>query len=257
MKHLVIPDVHVKPDQDFERLEWLGKYIIDTKPEVIVCLGDFADMHSLCSYDRGKKSFEGRRYHEDVEATVAAMDTMLYPLKQYNKRRAKARKKQYKPRMIMTLGNHENRINTAIEGDPVLDGTMSIDDLGYSANGWEVYPHMYPIEVDGVLYAHSFISGIMGRPIGGEHHAHSLLNKLHSSSTCGHSHLRDFCEKTTGKGERILGLVAGCYLDHHEQYAGPANELWWKGVVMKHGVNNGVYDPEFVSLYRMKEMYGE
>ena len=68
MKHLIIPDTQVKRDVDLSYLEWIGKYIVDKKPDVIVQIGDFADMPSLSSYDVGKKSFEGRRYKDDIEA---------------------------------------------------------------------------------------------------------------------------------------------------------------------------------------------
>ena len=61
MKHLVIPDVQAKPGVPLEHLDWLGQYIVAKKPDVVVCLGDFADMESLSSYDVGKRSYEGRR----------------------------------------------------------------------------------------------------------------------------------------------------------------------------------------------------
>jgi hypothetical protein len=80
--HLVIPDVQVKPGQDFNFLKAIGNYIVKKRPDVIVNIGDFADMPSLSSYDKGKKSFEGRRYKHDVEAVHSAMDILLKPLRQ-------------------------------------------------------------------------------------------------------------------------------------------------------------------------------
>ena len=69
MKHLIIPDTQVKPGVDLNYLAWVGKYIVEKKPDVVVQIGDFADMPSLSSYDTGKKSFEGRRYKDDIELT--------------------------------------------------------------------------------------------------------------------------------------------------------------------------------------------
>jgi len=74
MKHLVIPDCQVKPGQSVKYLENIGKYIAEKQPEVIVCIGDFADMPSLSSYDVGKKSFEGRTYKADVKAVHKGME---------------------------------------------------------------------------------------------------------------------------------------------------------------------------------------
>ena len=54
-KHLVIGDTQVKPGISLSYLTWIGKYIVDKQPDVIVMIGDFADMPSLSSYDVGKK----------------------------------------------------------------------------------------------------------------------------------------------------------------------------------------------------------
>jgi len=45
-----------------DHLTWAGQYAVDKKPDVIVHIGDHWDMPSLSHYDKGTKSFEGRRY---------------------------------------------------------------------------------------------------------------------------------------------------------------------------------------------------
>ena len=127
--HLIIPDSHAHPDHNNDRFEWLGKLIMDVKPDVVVNIGDMADMPSLSTYDRGTKGFEGRRYKKDVDSVLDAQERMFEPIK-------KAKKK--KPRFVMCEGNHENRINRAVSSDPILDGTISVADLGYTKYGWEV-----------------------------------------------------------------------------------------------------------------------
>ena len=47
--HLIIPDGHTHPDYNNDRFTWLGKLIVDLQPEVVVNIGDMADMASLCS----------------------------------------------------------------------------------------------------------------------------------------------------------------------------------------------------------------
>lgn len=131
MKILFIPDSQVKPGQDFTFLRCIGHYIIDKKPDVIVHAGDFADMESLSSYDKGKKSYEGRRYKADVQAAHEGMEALLGPLRAYNEMQWRNKKAQYRPRMVLTLGNHEHRIDRAINDEPLLDGTISTDDLKY------------------------------------------------------------------------------------------------------------------------------
>ena len=114
--HLVIPDCQVKDGVDLSYLKWVGQYIVDKQPDVIVNIGDFADMPSLSSYDVGRKSFEGRRYKTDIDVTHRAMDMLLDPMRTYNERQRRNKEKQYKPRMVLTLGNHEERISRAIDG---------------------------------------------------------------------------------------------------------------------------------------------
>jgi hypothetical protein len=54
-----------------------------------------------------------------------------------------------------------------------------------------------------------------------------------------------------------IGLVAGCFKGAEEAWAGQANLGWWKGIVIKRNISNGIYDPEFVSLKRLSELYGK
>jgi hypothetical protein len=145
LKILVIPDAQVKPGHPVDYLRRIGEFIVDKKPDVIVNIGDFADMPSLSSYDRGTKAFEGRRYKADVEAVHAGMDALLGPLNDYNRKAAKGHRERYNPRRILTLGNHEYRIVRATNEDPKLDGTIGLEDLKYQAYGWEVYYCLQPL----------------------------------------------------------------------------------------------------------------
>ena len=101
--HLVIPDCQVKPGHDTSYLGVVGKYAVEKQPDTIICLGDFADMPSLSSYDAGKKSFEGRRYRDDIEATRNAMQILMQPLYDYNLRAIKNKKKTYNPEGVIII----------------------------------------------------------------------------------------------------------------------------------------------------------
>ena len=246
--HLVIPDSHSAPGHHNKRYEWLGHLINDIKPDLVVDIGDWWSMDSLCSYDKGTKGFEGRRYKLDIEAGLDAQERMMSIVKKQKKKL---------PRFIRTLGNHEHRISKAVDRDPVLEGTIGLSDLQSKENGFEEYPFLTPAIVDGVTYSHYFIAGVSGRPIGGERHASTLITRNLASSTCGHSHLFDHAVKTSIGGQRLHGLVVGCYQDYASDYAGPANQIWDAGVCIKRGVENGDYDLERVSLKRLKEEYSK
>jgi hypothetical protein len=112
------------------------------------------------------------------------------------------------------------------------------------------------IEIDGISYAHFFISGVMGKAIGGLHPAYSILQKGHGSATAGDLHLLSYNVQTGIGGKRLQGLVAGCYQDYDADWAGESNKLWWRGIVVKRNVEDGNYDPEFISLDQIKKAYG-
>jgi hypothetical protein len=101
MIHAVIPDVQAKPGQDFSFLTAVGEYLVEKKPDRWICIGDFADMPSLSSYDVGKKSFEGRRYNDDLAATHDAMQALLGPLDAFNEQAARNKKRKYYPDLLM------------------------------------------------------------------------------------------------------------------------------------------------------------
>jgi hypothetical protein len=245
--HIVIPDSHARPGFNNDRYDWLGKLIVDVKPDVVVDIGDWYDMESLSSYDKGKKSFEGRRYVKDIAVGVEAQEKLLAPV---------LKQKQKLPRFVRTLGNHENRINKAINLEPHLDGLMGTKDFQSKEYRWEEIEFNTPIEIDGIFYCHHFPSGAMGKPIGGENIGRMLLQKKHVSCTQGHSHLLDYSIRTGLGGQKMHGLSVGCYFDYEMDYAGPCNELYDRGVVIKTEVCNGNYDFRWVSIEALKKEYG-
>jgi len=255
--HLVIGDPHAKPGTSNRRFEWLGNLIMYRRPDVIVCVGDFSDMPSLSSYDRGKKDFEGRRFNNDVAATNDALARIDAPRLRYNSTKAKNRKAQYRPRKIMLGGNHdEDRIRRVVQSHPELDGTLSIAQLGYEAHGWEYAPYAIPIEVDGVWYNHFFPSGIKGEAISGMNVAQALLAKIMASATVGHNHLLDHALRALPNGQRIQALSAGCFFEHSEEYAKATEYMWWRGLCYKHDVRGGEYDLETLRMDRIMATEG-
>tara|TARA_R110000803_G_scaffold42144_3_gene90538 strand:+ start:11780 stop:12541 length:762 start_codon:yes stop_codon:yes gene_type:complete len=248
--HLVIPDVQAKDGNDFTFLKCLGNYIVDKKPEVIVCIGDFADMESLSSYDRGMKSFEGRSYQKDIWSARDAMDALLKPIFQFNKDAKIHKKKKYKPRLVMTLGNHEHRINRAINEDRKLDGLISTDDLPYQ--DWEVHPFLEVVVIDGVAYSHYFTSGVMGRPITT---AQATLNKQHMSCFAGHQQGRNIAYGKRADGREMTSIICGSCYEHHEDYLGAQGNKHYRGFYVLHEVNDGSFDEMAVSIRFLKERY--
>lgn len=250
MRHLVVSDLHAHPDHNNRRAEWLGKFILDTRPDVVVVNGDLADMPSLSSYDKGKKSFQGRTYRADIDAHLDFQDRLWSTVRS-------AKRKM--PRRVCSIGNHEQRIDRAIELQSELDGTISYDDLSLDTWYDDIVPYTGSspgtIELDGVHYQHYCVSGVLGYAISGEHAAYSIISKQHASCVVGHSHKFDYCVRTRRDGSKIMALDTGCFFDYDPPYAGAAAPLYWRGCCVLDDVSNGTYNLRMVSLSSMKKEY--
>lgn len=248
---IVIPDTQVKDGDPINHLLYAGKYVADKKPDYIVMIGDWWDMPSLSSYDKGRKSFEGRRYTKDIESGNLAMDLFLQPIKKEMKRLKNNKKKQWNPRLVFTLGNHENRINRAIDSDAVLEGVIGIQDLNLS--DWEVYDYLEPVILEGVAFSHFFTSGTMGRPVSS---AKAMLTKKHMSTVMGHVQDRDIAYARRADGTSITGIFAGIFYQHPEDYLGKQGNDSWRGIWMLNEVNNGSFDELPISMKYLENKYG-
>ena len=251
-KILVIPDTQIKPGAPTDHLDWIAKYAIEKRPDVIVIMGDWADMASLSSYDVGTKSFEGRTYRDDILAANDGLQRLMAPIKAEIDRRVNKHRVRWTPRLITVLGNHEHRIPLVVEKDRKLEGMVSTDDIFFKQWGFEVYPFLEPVVVDGVAFCHYFVSGIMGRPVTT---ARALLQKKYMSCVAGHQQGFDVATAYKGDGTRITGIIAGsCYL-HDEGYLNPQTNRHFRGLLMLHEVNNGEFDHMAVSLNFLREKY--
>jgi hypothetical protein len=250
---MVLPDVQAKPGLDFSYLRRYGTYMLEKRPDIVVCIGDFADMPSLSSYDKGRKSFEGRRYKRDVEATQFAMQAFLSPLNEYNAMRRRNKKAEYKPRLVLTLGNHEDRINRAINDDSKLDGVLSVKDLAYEEYGWEVYPFLQVVIVEGVAFSHFIATGVMGRPASS---AAAQLRKANMSCFSGHKQGKEIAYGYRADGSTITSIICGSAYEHTEDYLGPQGNKHWRGFFILNDVRDGAFDEMPISLEYINKKYG-
>lgn len=255
--HLLISDTQVKKDVPLDHIKALGNFIVDNQPDKIIMIGDWADMPSLNSYDKpGTKAFEGRRYRDDIDSSIQAMELLFNPINRYNDARKRNKKKSYKPELHLTLGNHEQRIHRAINSDPRLDGTLSMDDLQFESFGWTVHPFLHILNLDGIAYSHYFINpdSAIGSPLGGT--IENKMKLIGHSFSMGHNQKRQYGIRYNGRGEELHGLVSGAYYMHDEEYQNPqGNRAHWRGIVLKNEVTEGRYDPCFLSLDYMLRAY--
>lgn len=243
--HLVIPDTQVKPGVCTDHMEWIGNYIVEKKPDVIVHLGDHWDMPSLSSYSKGKLEMEGRRYVDDCVAGQKAMERLLKPLQDYNRTATE----KYQPEMHFLMGNHEYRIHRAVQDNPHLKDKLKLEDTGAWNYGWKVHPFLEVLTIDGIQYSHYFTSGSKGLPVSS---AAVLLRERQTSATMGHV---QYCDIAIHKKTQKIAMFAGtCYL-HDEDYLGPQGNTCKRHIIIKHEVEDGKYDPMFASLRYLEKAY--
>lgn len=241
---LVIPDSHAKPDSSLERFKWLGKFIADVQPNYVVDIGDSADMNSLCKHSSTREQ-RLASYREDIQSYQKAQELLWEPLRS---------RKRKMPKRFKTQGNHEHRISKFVEEHPLWEGVISERDLDEAAFGWEVYPFLQPVEIEGIDFCHYYPSGVLNKPIGGDHPAYQILKKRFKSSVSGHDHRFDF-KVLRSTGRSLYGLVSGCYLEDNMAYAGPANALWSSGVSLLEVIAPGEFDLNWISINRLKSEY--
>jgi hypothetical protein len=252
---VVMSCAHSDPSVPNDRFSWLGDFLYDLKPDYVVDLGDGADMRSLNTYDtRYPQAIVNQSYQADIETYNDAQSRLWDRYKISKKKR---------PYRIGFEGNHENRIKKAIAHDPRISGDrFGISFSHLQTDHWFDDYHEYLnggpaiADYDGVSYAHYFSSGNFGSAMSGIHHAYGLLQTRNHSSTCGHSHKRSLYFKDSAHPHPLIGLVVGCYKGKDEGWAGQANQQWWRGVIIKRNIEDGHYDPEFVSMEALQKAYG-
>lgn len=249
---LVWSCAHADPSVSNERFNWLGSFIYDIKPDIVVDLGDGADMRSLNTFDTRYPALASmQNYEKDIECYNDSQERLRHLFKK-NKRR--------KPMWVGHEGNHEYRIKKAIKEDPRLEGeAYGLSHQHLQTSTWFDEYHEYQnggpsiSNYNGVDFSHFFSSGNFGTATSGVHHAYTVINNRHNSSVCGHSHKRDLYFKDAPGS---IGMVVGCYKGHEEGWAGQANNEWWNGVVLMRDTDNGRFEPQFFSLDMLRKEYG-
>ena len=246
LKIAVIPDTQARSGDDFAFLECAGKYIAAKRPDVVLHLGDLADMESLSTHEKdGHIRVEGTRYKDDLAAAQQANEALMSPIE-------KAR--AYKPTKILTYGNHENRIVRAIDADPRhLADVYSLDDLRYADYGWKCYPFLQPVVIGGVAFCHYFPRGVMDKPI---QSPAILLRALHMSAVAGHQQGRDIAFGKRADGQPLTAIISGSFYEHNERYLSPFSNQHWRGMWMLHEVKDGAFDEMALSINYLRRRFG-
>ena len=235
----VIPDTQVREGVLMDHLTAAGNYIADKRPDVIVCLGDFADMPSLSTHDKpGSRAAEMQRYKDDIEAAHYAMGKLLGPIRAV---------RDYNPVKVLTYGNHEDRITRAQNDNP-RGPQPSLDDLHYETAGWRTVPFLQPVVIGGVAFCHYFPNGVMGKPHTTAQGILTGKRGIHMSAFAGHQQGRDIAYAKRGDGTQMTAIISGSFYQHDEAYMNPYTNIHWRGMYFLHEVKDGSFDEMALSV---------
>ncbi len=251
---LYIPDVHVKRGDALTRFYFLKRWLADRdiKLDHIIQGGDLWDMEAFCLHDQASPEWYDRHFWDEFARGFDALDILEdFAVRFGNKKSCQVH---------ITEGNHEHRYNKWMQSDnrlrtsPFPKTVAELIKFYRPKSKVNYVPFLQPLVVNDVVFSHYFVSGLMGRPQGGERPAANILRAQFQSAVSCHSHVLDFAERTKADGGKLFALVAGCFVDPATEFrfAGAARKLWWNGVTLLHMVRPGEYDVETISLSRLE-----
>lgn len=220
---LVLGDSHAHPDETNERFEWLGRMIVSKQPDIVLDIGDSADLPSLMNFDKPRPTpvFEGfNALWRDVESYYDAQDRLMNII---------ARGK-VKPKFLKTQGNHEYRLNKVLQYEPRLRGFVGPEILREREYGWAVTPYGKILSAGGAHFSHLLPGGSskMG-PRG------VISSKPGTAGVyCyGHTHRRGVYYYTGLKPNHGAVINVGCYFRGEAKshvWAGDDRLTWQRGI---------------------------
>jgi hypothetical protein len=256
---IFIPDTQVRKGVPTDHLFAAGNYCVAHKPDVIVFAGDHWDMPSLSKYSSNLE-IEGKRIIEDIDSGKAAMDLFLMPMVNYNLNASRNKKKQYKPRLVYLIGNHDCpvRIPRLVQEHPILSGVICDDTKEFLEDrGFEVYDFLEVVDIEGIRFSHYFTNPHSAKkmPLSGA--MDTMLKNAGFSFVAGHTQGLKMAKHFLSDGTARLGISAGSFYQHNEDYMGTQGNFHWRGIIMLNEVKNGSADICEVSLNFLLKNYGD
>lgn len=216
---VVIFDAHDSPSLRKDRFRWMGRYVQEHNPDMVVQVGDLFSFDSLCQIEPNDTLLGKAKpvFTDDIASGHEA-------LREFDRGAG-----GWDGEKHVTLGNHEHRALSFTNRTPEIAGllTENLDNL-LMTHGWTYSPYGAMHFVGGVAFVHIPLSR-MGRPYGGEHVENRIGSLALEDTVYGHTHRAvDKTFTKTGTNRSVRVISGGCSLEegHIEPYVGHAVSGW-------------------------------
>lgn len=210
-RFLVFSDLHIEPQWDAMILLEIGEVALKLKPDYIVCTGDIGEFASQNRFvkDRGAYSLP----QELTAVTGYIYNCLIRPIKEYNMKRKRFKKKLYKPHIVFCMGNHDA---------PVQDSLIPL----LNEQGILCIPYKSVITLEGICFSHAFEAGISGSPCTS---TEQILKFAMGRTVSGHSHVRSITEQRDATGYKNFAIKMPCATTKFPEWAGQGCYKWDRG----------------------------
>lgn len=216
-KFLAFGDTHF-PQQDDSALETFKKVVQDSKPDLVVCLGDVLDCKAFSTH---AQDIEGDTpYKHELDQANALFDFI----------------QKYTPKLVMLEGNHEYRVIRHAANDRAGKATLSL--LSPRKNLSKGRSNFTYVNYDGCqgMYSHYAISpnlvAVHGWSFAQDATRQHLKLSQGRSVIHGHTHRADhvMSQKVWGKGT-VEAMSAGCLTKLIPTYNVGSPVTWVNGFI--------------------------
>ena len=250
---LVIGDLHNDPRHPHrvDVLKWLARLGSERKIGRVVQIGDWGTFDGASTHD--KNDTLAARLKPSIRSDL---DNQIQSLSSWRL----GCDADWKPKLHVTLGNHENRLARFENANPETVGTFTGEiEQNFLQAGWRTKPYGEVMFVEGVGLSHHPINGA-GRAFGGKTGPQRAANEMTCSFISGHTHALQ--HYTAGKIGHVSGvdvLEVGCALPwgEVEAYAKHGIVGWWYGAVIVNLMGGRIIGIEAIDMMSIRDKYSD
>lgn len=247
----LIGDLQQGIDDPFEHHRWIARLFAEKGCDIVAQIGDWGEWNAFSAWDsKVKKAHLHVDAQDDFDAVNRSLD--IYEVTW--------EKMGYAPkRKLFFRGNHEHRVTRYLADNPEMKKVVSLDKLDHAVYGWEVYPFLKVVEVEGVAFSHFFPAGANGKVTQDKHGAPDAKAMVkRNMRSCVAGHLPGISTEVMTAGNQMFrGLILGSSYLHDPPYHGYQGTNYWRGVVLMHNVAKGMWNQCEVPLDILEAKYGD